>query len=306
MIPEKTHKFNPAATLACIGMLVFWSCGPIFIKLLTGYLDLWTQNLLRYGVACLFWLPYLLYLIKAKKFDSKIWLLAIPPAAANIIMQSLWAASFYYIDPAFMNLIVKSSVIWIAGFSIIFFPDERGLAKSKRFWLGLLLSGTGVAGVCLYQEGFASIRTKTGILLALTAAFFWAVYTITVKIAFKNTDSRAGFSVISIYTVAGLGVLAFVFGEPQNCIGMGARPWLYVVISAVGCIALTHVLYYFAIKSIGATIPSLVMLASPFIVLTVSSIVFGESLSQPQWFFGIILLTGAGFAIWTQKHLKKL
>jgi drug/metabolite transporter (DMT)-like permease len=62
-------------------------------------------------------------------------------------------------------------------------------------------------------------------------------------------------------------------------------------------------LYYSAIKRIGATIPSLVLLATPFIVLAASSVIFGERLSGSQIVFGLVLLAGAALAIWTQQHL---
>ncbi|MFZ2146936.1 MAG: hypothetical protein WAV28_06925, partial [Sedimentisphaerales bacterium] len=55
------RKVDVSATAACIGALSFWALGPIFIKYLTGYLDSWTQNLLRYSVACLVWLPFLFF-----------------------------------------------------------------------------------------------------------------------------------------------------------------------------------------------------------------------------------------------------
>ena len=301
-----SRKPDVFATFACLGTLLFWSVGPIFIKLLTDYIDLWMQNLLRYSAACIFWLPMLLFYIRTNRIEHTVWRKAIRPAAANIIMQSLWAAAFYYINPAFMILLIKSSIIWIAGFSLIFFPDERPLVKSKRFWCGMALSVIGVVGVMLYKEDFATSKTLTGIALALAAAFGWAVYTITAKIAFKDIDSRIGFSVISIYTVAGLFVLAMIFGKPGECLKMGARPWAYVVISGMLAMALSHVLYYAAMKRIGATIPSLVLLSTPFTVLASSSVIFGESLSAFQWFFGMVLLAGSALALWAQEHVKRV
>jgi drug/metabolite transporter (DMT)-like permease len=56
-------------------------------------------------------------------------------------------------------------------------------------------------------------------------------------------------------------------------------------------------------RRIGATIPALVILAQPFIVLTVSYIVFGESLNGLQLLFGLVLLAGSALAIWAQQHL---
>lgn len=299
------HKVDVSATFACLGALCFWSLGPIFIKYLTGYLDSWTQNLLRYSVACLFWLPFLILSIKTKRLDHRVWRRAIVPAMANILMQSLWAAAFYYIGPAFMVLQTKTNIIWIAGFSFVFFSDERALAKSKSFWLGLTLSIVGLIGVMYHKVDLAEAGIITGIIVAQAAAFMWGVYTLSVKIAFKDIDSRSGFSVISIYTVAGLAVSAFLFGKVETAAKMGAWQWVCVVISGVTAIALAHTLYYAAIRRIGATIPALVILAQPFIVLAISYVVFAESMNIYQLFFGIALLLGSAFAIWTQQNLKR-
>lgn len=298
-------SFNPLATLVCLATLLVWSTGPIFIKYLTGYLDMWSQNFLRYLAACLFWLPFLMTRFKKDLHNTKVWKLAVLPAAANIIMQSLWAAAFYYIEPAFIVLLSKTSIIWIAVFSLVCFDDERPLLGSRNFWLALVLSVVGLAGVLMSKEGFAQRYTAIGIVITLLCAAMWGLYTVFVKAAFKNTDSRVAFSVISVYTVAGLGLLTLLFGRPQDALDMPPWPWACVVISGVLAIGLGHVLYYSSIRRIGATIPSLILLSQPFTVLIISYFVFGESLNLPQWLFGILLLTGAASAIHAQKHLKQ-
>ncbi|MHC4587066.1 MAG: DMT family transporter, partial [Planctomycetota bacterium] len=264
------RKVDLSATFACIGALTFWSLGSIFIKYLTGYLDSWTQNLLRYSVACLVWMPFLIFSIKKGRVNAKVWRRAVVPAVANVIMQSLFARAFYYIGPAFMVLLAKSSLIWIAGFSLIFFAEERSLVKSKRFWSGLVLSTTGVIGVMCFKDDFTAAGTLTGIALALAMAFMWAVYIVSARIAFRDIDSRHGFSVISIYTVAGLFVLGLLFGDLGGCLKMGPWQWACIVISGATAIALSHTLYYSAMRRIGATIPALIMLAQPFFVLAIS------------------------------------
>jgi len=299
------RRFDVTATLESMGALAFWSLGPIFITYLSKYLDSWTQNVLRYLVACLFWLPFLLFSISAKRLDARIWRRAIIPALANIVMQSLFAGAFYYISPAFMVLLSKTSIIWVAGFSVIFFAEERTLVKSKRFWLGLALSVAGVTGVMYFKEGFGTTRTITGVAIALTMAFMWAVYMLSARIAFREIDSRSSFAVISIYTVVGLFALALKFGKVGDCINIGAKGWAAIVISGVASIALSHVLYYAAMRRIGATIPALMILAQPFIVFAISNVIFGESLNARQLLSGLVLLGGAALAIWAQKHLKR-
>ena len=297
-------KFDFHGTLAALGALCCWSIGPNTIKYLSIYLDSWTQNFLRYSVACLFWLPFLLFSIRTKRLDTRVWRLAIIPSAANVIMQSLFARAFYYIDPAFMILLSKSSLLWITGFSLVFFPKERALVKSRVFWAGLAFSMVGVVGVLCFKEGFAATRTLTGIVLVLSTAVMWAVYTLSAKIVFKDIDSRQGFSVITIYTVAGLAVPAFWFGDLGRCAHMGLPQWGIVVLSGITSIAFAHVLYYTAMRHIGATIPALIVLAQPFTILPISHMVFGESLNIRQMLFGVILLLGSALAIWAQQHLK--
>lgn len=298
-------RFEAMAVFACIAVLLFWSIGPIFIKFLTGYIDLWTQNMLRYLTACLTWLPFLIVASRKGMIENGLWRKAALPAVANIAMQSLWAGAFYYVGPAFVVLLSKSSVIWIAGFSLVFFVDERPLVKSKRFWVGLVLSVIGLVGVVYYREDFAIAGTATGIMVALLCAFMWAVYTILVKISFKDIDCRLGFSVVSIYTTGGLCGLALLLGQLGDCLKMGFWPWVCIVISGIMCIAFSHVLYYVAIKRVGATVVSLVLLSTPFTVLAISNVLFDERLNRTQWIFGPVLLSGSAVIIWAGQRLKE-
>jgi drug/metabolite transporter (DMT)-like permease len=281
-----------------------WSTGPIFIKYLAGSIDSWSQNALRYSVASLFWLPFLVYVVRKGTLDPQTWRRAILPSVANVVMQSLYAAAFYHIDPGFLTLLSNTSVLWVAGFSLAMFPDERPLLRSARFWGGLMLSLGGLFGILYFKEGFAEKRTQIGIVLILLQALMWGVYTMCVKVAFRDIDSRAGFSVISIYTVAGLWVCTFLWGCPGRTLQLGTGPWAAIVFSSVTGIALAHVLYYTAIQRIGATIPMLVVLTQPFLVFGLSRAIFRERLNGPQLLCGAVLLLGSGLSIWAQQHLR--
>ena len=299
------REIDITATFECLGSLLFWTLAPIFITYLAGHIDSYTQNFLRYLTACLFLLPFLLLSIRKKQFDKSTWLKAIFPAAANLTMQSLYAASFYYISPGFLILLLKLNVVWTALFSLVFFLDERPLAKSKRFWSGMILSVAGVIGVMYYKKDFAQVKTITGISLTIGASLAFAVYAISAKIAFKKTDSRQAFAVTSIYTTFGLLILTFTLGDIKGSFSLNTWQWVCVVISAITGIALGHPLYYAAMRRIGATIPLLILLAQPFCVLAISHFVFKESMNIPQLLSGGVLLTGSGIAIWAQQHLMK-
>ena len=285
------------AAFSCIGTLICWSTAPLFIKYLTGYLDLWSQNLLRYAAACLFWLPFLIIEARAGKLSKTVWKRALLPFIPNIIGQSLWAAAFYYIDPGFASLLSTTAFLWVIILSVIFFADERRLLKSWQFRLSIVLSVAGLAGVMFFHPAFARSYTIIGIAIIMLYGFIWGFYALSVKVAFRGIDSRIGFSVVSIYTVVAIFILTLFMGQPQKCLEMPVSGWTATVVSGVTGIALGHVFYYVSIRRLGSTMPSLVLLTQPFVVVVISYFVFNESLNWLQLVFGVVLVIGSGLAI---------
>ena len=302
---DNVGKVDGFGTAAILAALLCWAVGPLFIRYLSDYLDAWSQNLWRYTVAMIFWLPFLYLAIRQGRFGPIVWKRAIIPALANIVMQSLWAWSFYFIEPGFASLLARSSLIWTTAFSLLYFHDERGLARSRRFWAGMFISVAGLVMVIVMRQGFTAKATLTGIMLMLSCAAAWALYTVSARIAFKDIDSRIAFSVVSLYTVAGLAVMAVIFGRPSQVFNLTAWPLACIIISGVLCISLAHTLYYSSIRRIGVTIPAVVLQLHPFAVLFLSMIIFAERLSFWQWIGGIALVAGSVLSIWAQEHLAK-
>lgn len=220
-----SSRLDVTASLCCLGFLSCWTIGALQLEYLSRVMDVWTQNLSRYSVACLFWLPLLLTHIRKGQFNHRIWLWALLPTSANIVMQTCWAGAFYHAEPGFVMLLNKSSVIWVAGFSIFFFADERVLLKSRFFWAGLSCSVIGVVGVILFQRDLSLSTSFWGAFLSVASSISWAIYIILAKIAFRETDSRIGFSVITLYMVLILGVLAFMLGQPSTCLQLDLKGW---------------------------------------------------------------------------------
>jgi drug/metabolite transporter (DMT)-like permease len=291
--------------LACVGSLVFWSIGPILIKYLTGYLDSWTQNALRYNTATLFLLPMLLFSLRQGTFDHRIWRLAVVPSLANVIMQGFWASMFYHLNPAFAVLLGKTHVLWIAGLCMLILPEERALLRSPRFWLGLILALAGVVGVLYYSPDFDVSGSAKGIAFALIGAAFWAAYAVSIRVYLKEVNSQSSFSVVSLYTGAGLAIAAACFGDVGQCLSLSLNLWGILILSSFLGIVCGHICFYAAVRRLGATIPALVILLQPFTILIMSVVVFGETLSLIQCLFGVILILGAASAIWAQTDLTR-
>jgi drug/metabolite transporter (DMT)-like permease len=98
--------------------------------------------------------------------------------------------------------------------------------------------------------------------------------------------------------------MIFIMGKPSECIVMPGKIWVILVVSGVLSIAASHVMYYSSIKRIGATIPALSLLSSPFIVFAISNVLFKEELTTAQWLWGIVLIVGAACAIFAQGAVR--
>ena len=305
MTDRTTLKFDGVATAGILVTLGGFSLGPILVRYFTNYVDAWSQNCYRYSIACLFWMPYLVLSVRTNRIDNRIWRRAVWPSLINIAMQTVFAIGFYYIKPTFLILLSKSSILWVAGFSLLFFADERPLARDRKFWLGLILSIIGLVGVVVYKEGFDPSTTIIGIVMALAAGISQAFYFIAARVAFRNMDSRVSFAVIALHTSLGLAVLAVLFGEPAQGLTLSGRLWGLIVISGIIPIAIAHTTIYAAMRRVGATIPSIALLVQPFVVLAMSRVLFDESLSVGQWLSGLILMVGAALAIYAHNRIGR-
>jgi drug/metabolite transporter (DMT)-like permease len=205
---------QPSAALSCLGFMICWTIAPLYIKVLTGYVDAWTQNFIRYIVSFVFWMPFLIHTGLRGGLDRQLFVRALLPVAFNVATQSSYAAAFYYADPGFITLVTMTLVFWVALFSMAMFPQERRLLTNAAFWAGVALSGIGVCGVVMFHPQFSARATLVGTLLAAGMAFGWGCYTVSVKRLLGHVDSRVSFSIITVYTVIGHGILAFAWGRP--------------------------------------------------------------------------------------------
>jgi drug/metabolite transporter (DMT)-like permease len=303
---ENTNrKFYLAGTIFTIITLFSGVPGPLIIKYIAPYMDFWTQNFLRYVTAVITMLPFVLLSSEKHIYSKDLWRKTLLIAIINIFMQCCWGSAFYYINPAFVTLLSKSSVLWTIAISLMFFIDERPLIKSKAFWASFIIVIIGIAGVTFFKQDFSASGSVIGIVLTLGFAVSWAIYATAIKALLKNEDSSTSFAVVSVYSAIGLGILAFCFGKPMQCVSFSGNIWFLLILSSLTSITISHITFYASIKRVGSSIPSLVVLAQPFLVLIVSGPLFGERLLAPQWFFGLLLIAGAALAIKAQDHLNK-
>ena len=297
---------------AVFATVAIWSVPSLFMYYLNRYYDPWAQNFYRYSVACIAIAPLVLYRVRraAPKIDMRAVGLCLLPCLPNVIHQVTQVMALFYMGPGVYAIFIRSSVIFTALLALAFFPEERFVIRQWQFQAGTLLGLIGAFGVIWFQANVQSLAAADpsgggqdrhialpGLFIAFAASFCWALYGVLVKRPSAQLGSIRSFGLISLITSVLLLPLTFAFGKIGAPLHAGAQVNLILIISAVSCITLAHVLYYVAIREIGVALAQSLQLLCPAGALGLSAWIYGERLTYAQVWSAAILLLGAFLAM---------
>lgn len=293
---SENEKRGYAALCATV---LIWSTPSLFQFYLNRYYDPFAQNFYRYLVAFLTILPFALlgFGRHRARVDWSALLICLPASIPNVVHQITQVLSLHYMGPGVYTVFIRSSVIITAVLALIFFPEERWIVRQWQFQLGTLLGLSGAVGVLWFQPGWTTGQVSLGgLAIAFTASFCWALYGVLVKRPAARLGSVRSFGVISLLTSIMLLPLTLGFGKIDAPLQAGAQVNWILIVSAVLCITLAHVLYYVAIREIGVALSQTLQLLSPLGALLLSAWIFHERLTTAQLWSAAILLFGAFLA----------
>jgi drug/metabolite transporter (DMT)-like permease len=279
--------------LLCLSVaIVFFASIPVFLKHFTAALDGWTVNGVRYAFGALFWLPLVIRWHRRVPPGRNIWRDAVPPACVNVVGQTGWALSPYFNDASMMGFVARSSFLFTIIFGFWLLHEERRLARSVIFWVGV--AGTACGLIALYSGGAKLGSTSpVGLAILLGTSASWGLYSVLVRRHMRGHSIRLSFGVISLYTSVGLLVLMLLFGAWGRLADVTLGGWGLLVLSAMLGIALGHVLFYRAIHELGPIVSEGGLLLIPFVTVLGAGLFLGERMGALQWGGGIALVAGS-------------
>jgi drug/metabolite transporter (DMT)-like permease len=285
---------------AIFATVLIWSTPSLFQFYLNRYYDPWAQNFYRYAVAFLAVMPFVYYRLRRDglRLERGMFLACLLPSLPNVVHQIAQTVSLFHMGPGVYAIFIRSSVIITTLLALIFFPEERWIIRQWQFQVGTLLGLVGAVGVLWFQPGReGGPIALSGIAIAFTASFCWALYSVLVKRPSARFGPIRSFGMISFITSALLLPLTLAFGSIATPLRVGASVNIILIISAVTCISLAHVLYYVAIRQVGVALSQTLQLLCPAGALALSALFFGERLTMAQVWSAAILLFGAFLAM---------
>jgi len=299
MMPSSEKK-----GVLCLGVAVLcFASVPLFLKYFTAFLDAWTVNGIRYGMTALLWLPFTIRNRRSKARGCSVWRAALAPAVVNTLAQVGWALAPYHNDAGFIGFVIRSSFLFGIVFGFWLLPEERVLARRVLFWFGAAAIVGGL--VAMYGGGVRGGGTSAvGMAILLATALCWGLYATFVRRHMADFGARLSFGVISLYTAVMLGAAMFLFGRWRQAVALAPGNWALLVTSALIGIAVSHVLLYRAIHSLGPVVTQGVQSFSPFLTALGACLILGERLTGGQWVAGCLLAAGCLFLVWLKFRPK--
>lgn len=292
---SKTFIGGYAAILATV---LIWSTPSLFQFYLNRFYDPWAQNFYRYSVAFLAVLPFVFLRRYTLGSERSAFVACLIPSLPNVVHQITQTVALFHMGPGVFAIFIRSSVIFTALLALIFFPEERRIIRQWRFQVGTLFGLAGAVGVLWFQPGQQGGPIAfRGIAIAFTASFAWALYSVLVKRPSARLGPIRSFGLISFITSALLLPLTLIFGTITTPLHVSTNVNIILIISAVTCISLAHVLYYVAIRQVGVALSQTLQLLCPAGALGLSAIFFGERLTTAQIWSAVVLLLGAFLAM---------
>lgn len=300
----RASGIDARGTAAVLGIVCIWGSMPVFLKALTNHTDAWTASGIRYPIAALLLLPSLIHARAKGRVNREILTRAIVPALLVFVGQVLWSWAPYFLEASLIGFLVKTSTVWAILGAMVLFRDERPLFRSPKFYVGLALCTGGIVALAVEGGAFDARSTRTGIVVILVCSLFFGLYAVSVRRFISDVSPIVSFGIVAQYVSIGTIVLAVVFGEPASIPDLPGEAWLFLVLSALFGVGISHMLLYVAVVRLGAAITSSTQMLSPFITCLVAYVLLGETMSASTWAACVTLVGGGLVLLWSQRELS--
>lgn len=192
-----------------------------------------------------------------------------------------------YTAAANVALILGAAPAFTAAFAVAL-GHER---VRPVHWVAL---GVSLAGVALVVQGGAGLQgfSLKGDLLAIGAALTWAAYSVMLRPLFGRYSAMRLSTLMILVGAVLMAPLAAMQISSQNFANLGALRWGSLGYSTVFPLVVTNVLYFAALRRVGAARATLFMYLQPFLGALFAALLLGETIGPNQIVGGVLIVGG--------------
>lgn len=274
-----------------LGMVVVWAANPSFIKWALREFDPLVFNALRFALATLAIVVWVLLrgegLSWHKGDGLKLLALGI---VGHGVYQALFILGINLTLAGNVALILSINPAFVAVFSFLL-----GYERARGYvWVGVGLTMLGVTLVTFGAGGDLDVGSRLlGDLLILVVTALWGLYTVVSQSFLKRYSS---FKLNALTMPTGALFLLVVAALPivdtaPTLPGVSTGAWAVLVGSGLFAVAASYVVWYQGVQKLGATRTAIYSNLVPVLAAFISFFVLGEPLGWQFW-TGMVLVIG--------------
>jgi DME family drug/metabolite transporter len=273
--------------LMLLVVVLLWALNLSVTKyILTHGLHPLSYAVVRYGLAGAIFVALTLYVERTIRVSRRHGLVLALAAALLFLNQLSFVFALDITTASTIALVLGAIPIFAAIFGLVL-GTER---PSSRFWLAAAMSALGVGLVAAGAGGEVG-NDLWGILLGLSTAATWALYSVVVGPLMRWYSPSRTSAIVLPLAWAGL----LVVGLPQTTDqdwDLGWKIWGLLLFATLGPLVLTNVLWFRSIHRIGANRATLAANLQPFVAAVLAVVLLSEPLGLLQIMGGVLIAAG--------------
>jgi drug/metabolite transporter (DMT)-like permease len=285
---------NPKASLI-VGILCI-SFSPIFVRL-AGAPPI-TSGFYRIFIAWLFLAPYCIAKgnLKIGRKDLIVALVGGVVFGADI---AVWNFSLFKISATISTLLANLAPVWVGLLSFLFFKKLSG----KLFWIGTCVAILGMVVLVGFQN-IIKLQFNVGILLAVLASFFYAIYIMLTKGILQKISTLT----FMFYNMLAASIFLLIIGvfQNNNLFSFSINTWLCLfgmglICQLTGWITINHSIRFLPSTKVAIALLGQTVLASFWAILFLN-----ERLELKEIIGSIIVLAGIAITFLKRNQSNKI
>ena len=290
----KFATMNPKASLFIGIMCIAFS--PIFVKLCGA--PALTSGFYRLFIAWLCLVPYCIIKKKLKIGRNEL-MIALLGGIVFATDIAVWNLSLGMISATVSTLLANLAPVWVGLLGFFILRKRSG----KLFWIGTIVALIGMVILVGYQN-IVGLKFNAGILLALLASFFYAVYILITKGILQKIDT---ITFMFYNMLAGSVFLLIVCGvQHNNVVNFPAQAWLCflgmgVICQLVGWLTINH-----SLRFLESTKVSIALLGQTVIAGFLAILLLNERLEVKEIAGSVIVLIGIAITFLKRNQTNKV
>lgn len=285
---------NPRASLI-IGIICI-SFSPIFVKLAIA--PPISSGFYRIFFAWIVLVPYCIYKgnLKIARKDLLIALLGGVVFGSDI---AVWNLSLLKISATVSTLIANLAPLWVGLLSYLILRKKSG----SLFWIGTWVAIAGMVVLVGYQNIF-HLQFNIGIIYALIASLFYAIYIMITKDILRNI----GTITFMFYNMlaASIFLLCICGYQHYDLFHYSTPTWLYLLGMGLICQLAGWITINYSLNFLQATKVSVALLSQTVIAGIWATFMLNERLELKEIIGSIIVLVGIAITFLKKKQADKV